>query len=41
MQEETLQKMNEKEYDIVKMLQTLKVKKSHSLVIVALASGKN
>jgi predicted transcriptional regulator len=40
MQEKSLQKLNEKEYNIIKMLQTLKVKRSHALVIVALAGRK-
>lgn len=40
MQEEPLQKLNEKEYNVVKMLQTLKVRRSHALVIVALAGRK-
>lgn len=40
MQEKPLQKLNEKEYNAVKMLQTLKVRRSHALVIVALAGRK-
>jgi predicted transcriptional regulator len=40
MQDKSLQKLNKKEYNIVKMLQNLKVKKSHALVIVALADRR-
>jgi|GEM_PF-4179095 len=40
MQEEPLQKLNEKEYNVVKILQTIKVRRSHALVIVALAGRK-
>jgi predicted transcriptional regulator len=40
MQGKSLQKLTEKEYNVVKMLQNLKVKRSHALVIVALAGRK-